>query len=53
MGTAAAAGDGPGADIVVAGGNLAASLSYGDVTQAGVGTATRSATAAWSASATR
>ena len=46
-------GDGPGADTVVAGGNLAASLSYGDVTQAGVGTATRSATAAWSASATR
>ncbi len=41
MGTAAAAGDGPDAGTVVAGGNLAASLSYGDVTQAGVGTATR------------
>ena len=27
-------GDGPGADTVVAGGNLAASLSYGDITQA-------------------
>jgi hypothetical protein len=41
MGTAAAAGEGPGADTVVPGGNLAASVSYGDVTQAGVGTVTR------------
>ena len=41
MGAAAAPGAGPGADTVVAGGNLAASLSYGDVTQAGLGTATR------------
>ena len=40
MGAAAAAGQGPGADTVVAGGNIAASMSYGDVTAAGVGTAT-------------
>lgn len=40
MGAAAAAGDGPGAETIAAGGNLAASLSYGDVTAAGVGTAT-------------
>ncbi len=40
MGKAAAAGDGPGADTIVAGGNLAASLSYGDITMGGVGTAT-------------
>jgi hypothetical protein len=37
---AAAAGGGPGAETIVAGGNLAASLSSGDVTAAGVGTAT-------------
>src|SRR3712207_1388515 len=37
-GRAAAAAAGP--ETVVAGGNLAASLSYGDITQAGVGTAT-------------
>lgn len=40
MGASAAPGAGAGPDTVVAGGNLAASLSYGDVTQAGVGTAT-------------
>ena len=40
MGAAAAAGQGPGADTIVAGGNIAASMSYGDVTAAGVGTAT-------------
>ncbi|MFC4785129.1 hypothetical protein ACT8ZV_11665 [Nocardioides sp. MAHUQ-72] len=42
MGRAAAVGapTAAGPDTVVAGGNLAASLSYGDVTQAGVGTAT-------------
>lgn len=40
MGAAAAPGDGATEDTVIAGGNLAASLSYGDVTQAGVGTAT-------------
>jgi hypothetical protein len=40
MGSAAAVGDGPGADTITAGGNLAASLAYGDVTAAGVGTAT-------------
>jgi hypothetical protein len=40
MGAAAAAGQGPGAETIVAGGNIAASLSYGDVTAAGVGTAT-------------
>jgi hypothetical protein len=42
MGAAAAAGD-PGAagpESIVPGGNLAASLSYGDVTQGGVGTVT-------------
>ena len=40
MGAAAEAGQGPGADTIVAGGNIAASMSYGDVTAAGVGTAT-------------
>lgn len=35
-----AAGDSDAADTIVAGGNLAASMSYGDVTIAGVGTAT-------------
>ncbi|MCW2791667.1 MAG: hypothetical protein JWO76_765 [Nocardioides sp.] len=40
MGSSAAPGVGAGPDTIVAGGNLAASLSYGDVTQAGVGTAT-------------
>ena len=40
MGSSAAPGAGAGPETVVAGGNLAASLSYGDVTQAGVGTAT-------------
>jgi hypothetical protein len=40
MGAAAAPGEGPGAETIEAGGNLAASLSYGDVTAAGVGTAT-------------
>jgi hypothetical protein len=40
MGASAAPGAGAGPETVVAGGNLAASLSYGDVTQAGVGTAT-------------
>lgn len=40
MGRAAAAPAGPSADDVVAGGNLAASYSYGDVAIAGVGTAT-------------
>ena len=40
MGRAAAAPAGPTADDVEAGGNLAASLSYGDVALAGVGTAT-------------
>lgn len=32
--------DAPGADSIVAGGNIAASLSYGDISMAGVGTAT-------------
>jgi hypothetical protein len=40
IGAAAAEDEGPGADTIEAGGNLAASLSYGDVTAAGVGTAT-------------
>ena len=40
MGKAPAAPAGPTADDVVAGGNLAASYSYGDVAFAGVGTAT-------------
>lgn len=42
MGPAAAPGDpsAPGAESIIAGGNLAATLSYGDVTQGGVGTAT-------------
>jgi hypothetical protein len=40
MGAAAAAGEGPGAETIEAGGNLAASLAHGDVTAAGVGTAT-------------
>lgn len=36
----AAAAGGPGADTIVAGGNLAVSSAYGDITMAGVGTAT-------------
>jgi hypothetical protein len=40
VGSAAASGTGPGADTIVAGGNLAAALSWGDVTMGGVGTAT-------------
>ena len=40
MGAAAAPGDGPGPETIVAGGNMAASLSYGDISMAGVGTAT-------------
>jgi hypothetical protein len=41
MGAAAAPGDGAaGPETIVAGGNLAATVSYGDVTQGGVGTAT-------------
>ena len=42
MGAAATAGDpnAAGPETVVAGGNLAASLSYGDITQGGVGTVT-------------
>ncbi len=40
MGAAAAPGDGPGVETIVAGGNIAASLSYGDILQAGLGTAT-------------
>lgn len=42
MGSAAAAGDqsAAGPETVVPGGNLAASLSYGDITQGGVGTVT-------------
>ena len=41
MGVAAAPGDGAaGPETIVAGGNLAATVSYGDVTQGGVGTAT-------------
>ncbi len=40
MSASASAGTGAGPESIVAGGNLAASLSYGDVTQAGVGTAT-------------
>jgi hypothetical protein len=40
MGAASAPGVGPGVDTIVAGGNLALSASYGDVTIAGVGTAT-------------
>ena len=41
MGAAAAPGDAAaGPETIVAGGNLAASVSYGDITQAGVGTAT-------------
>lgn len=39
-GTAAAEDTGPGVETIVAGGNIAASLSYGDITMAGVGTAT-------------
>ncbi len=45
MGAAAAAGAGPGADTIVAGGNLAASLSYGDVTRPASAPRPRSATA--------
>ena len=40
MGAAAAPGAGADASTVVAGGNLAVSMSYGDITQGGVGTAT-------------
>ncbi len=40
MGAAAAPGAGPDASTVIAGGNLAVSMSYGDITQGGVGTAT-------------
>lgn len=40
MGAAAAPGAGPGAETVVAGGNLAVAQSYGDITFGGVGTAT-------------
>lgn len=41
MGAAAAPGDAAaGPESIVAGGNLAATLSYGDITQGGVGTAT-------------
>ena len=42
MGPAAAPGDpnAPGAETVIAGGNLAATMSFGDVTQGGLGTAT-------------
>ena len=40
MGAAAAPGTGPDAGTIVAGGNLAVSMSYGDITQGGVGTAT-------------
>ncbi|HEU4810648.1 MAG TPA: hypothetical protein VFT00_00775 [Nocardioides sp.] len=40
MGSPSAAASAPGPDTIFAGGNLAASLSYGDVTQAGIGTAT-------------
>ena len=39
-GTAAAPGAGAGPETIVAGGNLAGSLSYGDITLGGVGTAT-------------
>ncbi len=39
-GTTRAARAGAGPETIVAGGNLAASLAYGDVTQAGIGTAT-------------
>lgn len=40
MGASAAPGAGPDASTIVAGGNLAVSMSYGDITQGGVGTAT-------------
>lgn len=40
MGSASATASAPGPETIFAGGNLAASLSYGDVTQAGIGTAT-------------
>ena len=40
MGAAAAPGLGAGPETIVAGGNLAASMSYGDITMGGVGTAT-------------
>jgi hypothetical protein len=40
MGAAAEPGAGPDASTIVAGGNLAVSMSYGDITQGGVGTAT-------------
>lgn len=40
MGAAAAPGAGADASTIIAGGNLAVSMSYGDITQGGVGTAT-------------
>jgi hypothetical protein len=40
MGRADSGADAPGAETIIAGGNLAASASYGDITFAGVGTAT-------------
>ncbi|MFC6285300.1 SpoIVB peptidase S55 domain-containing protein [Nocardioides sp. GCM10027113] len=40
MGAAKAAGEGPGPETVVAGGNLAVAHSHGDITMGGVGTAT-------------
>ena len=40
MGAAASAGQGAGPETVVPGGNLAATLSYGDITMGGVGTVT-------------
>ena len=43
----------PDPSTVVAGGNIAAALAYGDITAAGVGTATSVCEAAWSASDTR
>ncbi|MFC6285299.1 SpoIVB peptidase S55 domain-containing protein [Nocardioides sp. GCM10027113] len=39
-GAPASPGSGPGPDTIVAGGNLAVALSYGDITLGGVGTAT-------------
>ena len=41
VGSAAASAGAPTADDIVAGGNISASLAYGDVTAAGVGTATQ------------
>lgn len=40
MGAAAAAGEGATADTIIAGGNLAVSMAFGDITIGGVGTAT-------------